>query len=372
MHIAVDLRSLSSGSVSGVENYIVNLLERLLVLDRKNHYTLFYNSWRTGLGWDFSYINAKTKRTKIPNKLLNLAFKANAVSLERLIGPFDCLFLPNLNQYHIGKNTKLILTVHDLSPVVAPENYDFKRRLWHTFLNYGQAFGRADLIFTVSDYTRNDLLRLYGIDGAKVKTVYPGIDHKTFNPDISQDDLRYARNRYGLPGEYLLFLNTIEPRKNLVNVVKAFETINHPASLVIAGRKGWKYRDIFRQIRKSRKADKIKYLGYVKEHDKPAIIRMAKILVYPSVYEGFGFQPLEAMACGTPTAVAQVTALPEVVKDASLLVNPYDINSISEALNSLLADSNLSEMLVKKGLERSKAFSWDASAKKILDSINSL
>jgi glycosyltransferase involved in cell wall biosynthesis len=372
MKIAVDLRSLSSGSVSGVENYTLNLLEHLLAQDKRNQYLLFYNSFRDVKISDFHYVNSQIKRTKIPNKVLNLAFKLGAVKLEKLIGPFDCLFMPNLSQFHISPQAKLAVTVHDLSPAVTPEFYDLKRDLWHKFLNYKKAFSRANVIFTVSEYTKKDLIRLYNVNEAKIKVAYPGIDRKDFNPDIPVSKLRQARNIYGLPGDYILFLNTIEPRKNLTSLVKAFDLLDYPADLVIVGRKGWKYREIFRQIKQSKKFGRIKYLGYVPEADKPAIIKLAKVLVYPSFYEGFGFQPLEAQACGVPTVVSQVTALPEVVGDASLLIDPYNVENLANALKLILADNRLREKLIEKGLQRVKEFNWEKTASKVLEELNQI
>ena len=177
------------------------------------------------------------------------------------------LFLPNLNQFSILPKTKLAITVHDLSPVVTPEFYDVKRRLWHKFLNYKKAFKRANIIFAVSEYTKQDLIRIFNVNSEKIKVVYPGVDQKVFRPDISALKLRSARNLYSLPGEYILFLNTIEPRKNLSGLLKAFELLDSRADLVIVGRQGWKHKDIFRQIKNSKKSAKIKYVGYVDEQD---------------------------------------------------------------------------------------------------------
>ncbi len=372
MKITIDLRSLSSGNVSGVENYTLNLLEHLLTIDKKNTYTLYYNSWKKASLPDLHFINSKIVKTSFPNKVLNLMLMAKLVDMEKLSGPTDCLFMPNLNQFNINPNVKLVLTVHDLSPIVTPEYYDAKRNLWHKLLRYKQAFNRADLIFAVSDFTKYDLMKHFNLPENKIHVVHSGIDHKHFNTEIPDEKLREVRNIYGLPGDYILFLNTIEPRKNLSGVIKAFELLDHPVNLVIAGKKGWKNGGLFNQIRKSRKAKKIKYLGYIKEEDKPAIIKLSRGLVYPSFYEGFGFQPLEAMACGVPTVVSQVSALPEVVKDSSLLINPYDPNSMALALEQILSDEELSGQLVQKGLNLVKEYNWDKFAGQILEGLNSL
>lgn len=372
MKIAIDLRSLSSGTVSGVENYTLNLLDNLLALDRQNHYTLFYNAWKRPPGDEFHFVNSKVVATRWPNRVVNLALKFGMLNLEKLAGDFDCLFMPNLNQFKISPTAKLAITVHDLSPVLTPEFYDIKRKLWHKFLNYRKAFERADVLFAVSEYTKSDLVRVFNISPSKIKVIYPAVDHKEFNPQISNDQMRLARNVYGLPGEYILFLNTIEPRKNLANLIKTFELLDHPAHLVIAGRLGWKYESDFRLVKNSKKSAKIKYIGYVEEKHKPSVIKLAKALVYPSFYEGFGFQALEAMAAGTPVIASNVTSLPEVVGDAGLLVNPYSAQDISGALKQVLTNPALANQLTLKGMLKSRDFNWASAAKKTLDALNGL
>ena len=341
-------------------------------MDKKNSYTLFYNALKVPDVLNFHYINSKLKTTRIPNKILNLALKFNLISLEKLAGGFDLLFMPNLNQFCISPNAKLVITAHDLSFIAAPENYDLKRRLWHRFLNHKKALNRANLILSVSDYTKNDLIRIFHLPEQKIKVIYPGVDLKIFNQAIGTEKLRQVRNFYGLPGDFLLFLNTIEPRKNLIGLIKAFELLKSDVFLVIAGKKGWKYKHIFKAIKQSSKANKIKYLGYVAEKDKPGLIKMAKALVYPSFYEGFGFQPLEAMALGVPTIISHAAALPEIAQGAALLINPFDTANLAFALKQVLIDQNLRHSLVEKGLDRSKVFEWQNCASQTLQALNSL
>lgn len=367
--IAFDLRSLSSGQFSGVENYCINLLDNLLQLDRENQYMLFYNSYKANYLPDFHYINSQSKTNKIPNRLLNLAFKFGFKKIEDFTGDVDWFFMPNLNQFNIKPETKLAITVHDLSPVITPEFYNLKRRIWHKFLNYKQAFERADILFAVSEHTKNDLIKIFNIDPKKIVVAYPSANFENPSEKVLEQSLRSARNIYNLPGEYFLFLNTIEPRKNLAGLIKAFEKINGPEYLVIAGRRGWKNGRDFRLIKNSIKSDKIKYVGHVDESLKPAVIKMAKALVYPSFYEGFGFQALEAMAVGTPVIASQITSLPEVIDNAGLLINPYDPNSITTALNQISTDEKLKSMLVDLGYKRVLDFSWKNTAKQILENL---
>ncbi len=372
MQIAVDLRSLSSGNISGVENYCLNLLEYMLPMDRQNRYTLFSNSFAQEKPHDFHYVNTEARHSKLPNKILNLALKFKFVNLEKVAGDFDCWFMPNLNQFNVKPTAKVALTVHDLSPVVVPQFYNLERKLWHRFLNYKKAFQRADLLLAVSEYTKMDLIKIFNVDEEKIKVVYPGVDMAVYSREFTLERMRLVRNLYGLPGEFILFLNTIEPRKNLANLIKAFENLNHPAYLVIAGRLGWKYKKDFSLIKKSKKASKIKFIGYVDEDHKPELIHLAKGLVYPSFYEGFGFQALEAMAARTPVVVSQLTALPEIVGNGGLLVNPYDPNSITKGLEQILINKNLRQRLIERGLEVAAGFSWKKTAEQTLAYLNNL
>ena len=366
MKIAIDLRSLSSGYVSGVENYILNLLDHMLKLDKSNTYILFYNAFQRKALSDFHFVNSQIINSRYPNKLLNLGLKTGALNFEKLIGEFDVLFMPNPNQFCLKSPARLVVTAHDLSPLVTPEFYDIKRRLWHKFLNYRKIFERADAIAAVSDYTRQDLIRLLGVSESKIKTVYPGVNANLFKPDLPESSLRLVRNLYGLPGDYMLFLNTLEPRKNLGNLIKAFERLDKDIFLVVAGKPGWKYRGLLTQIKRSAKAHRIKFLGYVQEDHKPALMRMAKFLVYPSFYEGFGFQPLEAGACGRPAVVSSVTSLPEVLGAASLLVNPHNPQSLLAAFNLLLDEPALAKTLGEKAQAKARTYAWERTARETL------
>ncbi len=155
--------------------------------------------------------------------------------------------MPNLNQFSIHPETKLAITVHDLSPIMTPEFYNLKRKTWHKFLNYKAAFEQANILFAVSEYTKSDLIKIFNIDPKKIIVAYPAA---TLHADVEEATLRQARNLYNLPGDYILFLNTIEPRKNLGGLIKAFEKLESNTSLVIAGRLGWKYKKDFALIKK--------------------------------------------------------------------------------------------------------------------------
>lgn len=373
MKIAIDLRGLHSGKISGVENYIVNILERLVQMDHRNTYMLFENAFRPKDYRHLKFVNAQLIQRRLPNKLFNVALKSlRQPGFERYFGEFDCLFLPNLNLFSIRTKTKLVVTVHDLSPIVAPGFYNLRRRLWHRLVNFRKTLERADHIIAVSEYTKADLIRLFGLPPQKITVVYSGIDPNLFKPNLPEDKLRQVRNIYGLPGDYILFLNTLEPRKNLVNFIKAFEKVKQPVSLVIGGKKGWKYAQIFDTINRSPKRRRISYLGYVPEEHKPYLVRLARLVGFPSFYEGFGFPALEALSLGVPVLASQVTSLPEAVEDAAVMVDPYSIDDMARGMETLLTDEALRRALSAKGLRQAAKFRWEDSARKMLGIFNSL
>lgn len=371
MKIAVDLRSLHASEFSGVESYAANILERLLRIDHQNSYTLFYNGFNKKRFDYFHFINAKYKQTRIPNRLLNVAMKAFGVpKLESLIGECDVLFMPNWNLTRLRSTTKLILTVHDLSPLAVPEMFSLKSRLWHNFIGIRKLINRADTIVAISEYTKSTLIDVLKVPESKIHVAQLGIDQESYHPQLQTAYLRDVRNRYGLPGDFIFYVGTIEPRKNLNRVIAAFEKLEGPEHLLIAGKWGWKYSSLMDSIRYSPKRNKIHLLGYVPENDKPYIIKLAKLFVWPSLYEGYGLPALEAMAVGTPVLTSNVTSLPEVVGDSALMVNPYNIDDIASGMELLLRDEQVRNHYTVKGVQRARQFTWDKTAQQIHDIIN--
>ncbi len=191
MKIAIDLRSLQTGSVSGVENYILNLLEHLLELDRQNEYIFFYNSYGTTGLKHLQYVNSRTVETRIPNRFLNLSLKfLQFPKFEKLLGDFDVLFLPNANYFALTPQKKLVVTVHDLSPFILPEFYNLRWRLGHWMQNIAKTYKRADLLLAVSEHTKQDLIKVIGIPESKIKVIIKQLGEILFdemNLSIIQD-----------------------------------------------------------------------------------------------------------------------------------------------------------------------------------------
>ncbi len=365
-NITVDLRSLHTQEFSGVESYTVRVLEQLLLSDQNFVYKLFYNRFSKKEFNYFHFINAEFLQTRIPNRLLNLSIKFfNYPKIEKLIGEHQTLFMPNWNTLSVTPETKVVLTVHDLSPLLMPEFYSWKDRVWHWVINLNKLVKRANKIIAVSEFTKVSLIEKLKIPASKITVAQLGVDHENFRPNLSVDKLRDVRNTYSLPGDYILFVGTVEPRKNLSRVIEAFEQVNEPVSLVIAGKLGWKYAAILKQIEQSPKRRFIKLLGYVPETDKPYIIKLARAFVWPSLYEGFGLPILEAMAVGTPVITSNVSSLPEVAGDSAILVNPFNVGDIAIGIQTLLTDDSVREHYIKAGLERSKKFTWENCAEEV-------
>ncbi|HYF04641.1 MAG TPA: glycosyltransferase family 1 protein [Patescibacteria group bacterium] len=374
MRILVDLRCLQSLQKTGVENYVSSLIENMLLLDRVNQYLFFYNGFKKFVPPDdLHFVNSENVFTGIPNKFLNLGMNFfKYPMLEKLTGYFDVVFLPNPSVVAFAEHKKLAVVAHDLSPLAVPETFDLKRRIWHGLVNMKKLYRRADIIFAVSEFTKLDLIQRVGVEEKQVFVAHPALPQSREFTTLTLQKLRETRTRLNLPGEYLLYLGTVEPRKNVQGLLKAFEALKSPASLVIAGRPGWKYGPIFKSAARSRKRGRIVYLNYVDEADKPAIIKLAKAVVYPSIYEGFGFVPLEAFALGTPVIASSVTAMPEACGPAAILVDPYKTEDLTEAMNIILTDDVLRGSLILEGQTQVKKFNWKKTAETVLLGLSSL
>ena len=234
----------------------------------------------------------------------------------------------------------------------------------------GQAHS-ADKIIAISNSTAKDLINEYGVDPEKIKVIYSGVLNK-FKKIDSEDEITKVREKYDLPKKFIFYLGTIEPRKNICSIIDAFEILKRDFGfedyhLVIAGAKGWLYKDIFKKMEKGQFSKFIKYIEFVEDDDRPAMYNAAELLVYPSFFEGFGFQPLEAMACGTPVVSSNVSSIPEVVHDAALLIDPYNTRELYYAIREVLTNKNFREDLIWKGSNRVRNFSWQKTAHETLD-----
>jgi len=374
MRIGIDVRCLAEGRRTGVEEYTLNLLENLFKHDKKNEYILFFNCFSKStidFSWTEKYANVRIKKFRIPNKLLNLAFwYLNWPKIDRMIGGTDVFFLPNIIFGSFSSKAKVILTVHDLSFERYPENLSWKRKLWHIFINPKKICRRADKLIAISNSTKSDLENVYDIPTEKIDCVYSGISEKFEYLDRNNPDLIKVKERYNLPYKFILYLGTIEPRKNIIGIIKSFNQLRQEGSegmkLVLAGYPGWLSEEIFTEIKKSDFNQDIIYLKSVPDEDKVCLYNLASLFVYPSIFEGFGFPPLEAMGCEVPVISSNNSSLGEIIGSGGILVDPDRTDEIYKAMNQVLSSSKLREKLKKEGKKQAANFRWYKTAKETL------
>ncbi len=372
--VGVDLRLFSRGSRTGIEEYVFHLLEHLVKLDPRLFFKFFSNSMRGG---SISlpckdYENVETKTFSLPNKLLDSTFKVtNCIRVDRLLDGCDVFFSPHFLLTPLSRHVRRVLTFHDLSFERFPEFFSWEKNVWHTFMNPKQQAQDADHLIAVSHSTKEDLVNIYNIDPAKITVIHSGIT----SPPVSEDDQdakAMVKRTYHLPDVFILYFGTIEPRKNVIGLLQAFTLFKdrnpafHEVKLVIAGRRGWLYKDVLKEARRTKYADEIIFTDFVEEAHKLHLYRLARLFVYPSFFEGFGFPPLEAMAAGTPVITSNTSSFPEVVGEAGLMVDPSNIDEIAWAIETMLRDEDLRNHYIEKGFAHVKRFSWERCAEETL------
>lgn len=379
--ICVDVRCLSEGRRTGVEEYTLGLLLNLFELDKKNKYILFFSAWHES-GFDFSlftkYSNVELKKVRIPNKLLNFSFwYFGWPKIDKLVGGAEIVFFPNIIFGAVSQDIKTITTMHDLSFERYPEYFSGKRRLWHIFVNAKKICQRADRIVAVSQSTANDIAGLYKINMEKIAVIPSAIAENFQVLDRNEEKLIKVKEKYHLPFKFILFLGTIEPRKNILGIIKAYNALQEMAytqkneeilkyKLVIAGSAGWLSLDILTEIKNSKFKEKIILPGFIADEDKVFVYNLSALFVYPSFFEGFGFPPLEAMSCGVPVIASNNASLPEVCANCAMLIDPHRPDEIFEAMRQILTDKTLREKLIELGLKKATEFSWKKTAEKTL------
>jgi glycosyltransferase involved in cell wall biosynthesis len=287
--------------------------------------------------------------------------------LDRAVGPCDVFHatdhvLPPLHRI------PAVFTVHDLAFLIHPETHLRSNRAYLAAMmpRYVHA---ASLVIADSDSTRRDVLARYAVAPDKVRVVPLGVE-PTFAPLEPDQARRLVAERHGLAEAYLLFVGTLEPRKNLRALVEAYAELRRRRAdlplLAIAGAEGWWYDDLYRLVQRAGLAHRVRFLGRVADAELPALYSAATVFVYPSLYEGFGLPPLEALACGAPVVCADRSSLPEVVGDAALLVAPTDVRALAGALERLLDDEPLRRELRARGLARAARFTWARTAAETL------
>ena len=365
MHIGLNAHLLSLAETyrgAGINWYIHNLLTHLPRVDHDNRYTAFIGDRRfTGSGLALKPSRLPTSRPVV------------RIFWEQVVQPF-ALQNERVDLLHaLAFVTPLlspcpsVVTIYDLSFLLYPESFKrFKRFYLGLFTRLSAR--RARRIIAISESTKRDVVRLLGVSPEKVEVIYCGID-EAFRP-LAEDQVYAFRSKRGLPERFILFVGTIEPRKNVGRLIAAYarlrsgqqETDIGGTKLVIGGAKGWFYEDVFARVGELGLEHEVMFPGYIPVSQLPLWYNAAELFVYPSLYEGFGLPLLEAMACGTPVVAANTSALPEVVGEAGLTVDPLDVEALAEAMRRALGNEALRQEMTERGLQRARGFSWTKTA----------
>ncbi len=399
MHIGLNAHLLSLAETyrgAGINWYIRSLLTHLPRVDYDNRYTAFLGERRftpstsprgepvepsgyrsSGLAlWNTSYSNLDSVEeaysTGLALKLSRLPTFRPVVRIfwEQVVQPL-ALKKEKVDLLHaLAFVTPLlspcpsVVTIYDLSFLLYPESFKHSKRFYLGLFTRLSA-KRARRIIAISESTKRDVVRLLGVPPEKVEVVYCGID-EAFRP-LAEDQVATFRSKRGLPERFILFVGTIEPRKNVARLIEAFADLQTcklaNLKLVIGGAKGWFCEHVFARVEELGLEGDVMFPGYIPVSELPLWYNAAELFVYPSLYEGFGLPPLEAMACGTPVVAANTSSLPEVVGEAGLTVDPLDVEGLAEAMRRALSDEALRQEMRERGLQRAKGFSWTKTAR---------
>ena len=369
MRIAIDLRpALKKGT--GVGTYVQNLVANLALIDQENHYCLFSSSFRDRFPSQRLSLpdNFSIRDYRIPVRVLNFLWhRYQFPSLDYLIGEVDITHSPHPLLMPVKKGKKII-TIQDLFFWEHPEMTTGEVKRDYRALAKLHAH-LADGIIAASEYTKEEIIRLLKVPERKVQVIYLGVA-ESFRHRLSPRSIANLRKRFSLNGDYLLFVGTIEPRKNLVNLLRAFQGVVRRGfrklKLVIAGERGWNTEEFDRELQSLALKGKVVLTGYLSSEELAGLYQAARMLTFPSLGEGFGLPLVEAMASGIPVISSRTSSIPEVAGDAAILINPHNSQELEEAICSLLTDPQLTEKLTRRGLERSYRFSWKETARQTL------
>jgi len=359
MLIGIDASRAFVKQRAGTENYSYYLIRELAKLDKKNQYRLYLkrsqeidfelpaNFWKKTIPWPRLWTQA-------------------GLALECLFNQPDLLFIPAHTLPVIRRSSlPTVVTIHGLEYRYLPGYYRFPQKLYLT-RSTEYAVSQATHLIAVSKWTKKELVRNLGANPAKISVVYEGIDQKRFKMQKSKLKINRVLKKYRIRKPYILFVGVIQPRKNLVRLIKAFASLDANLQFIIAGKLGWMYDKILSAPERFGVKKEVRFLGFVPDKDLPSLYSGALVFCLPSLVEGFGLPVLEAMACGTPVLAARAGALPELVGEAGLLVNPKKTQEIADALRLLVENPELREGLREKGYRQVKKFSWENTAKETI------
>jgi glycosyltransferase involved in cell wall biosynthesis len=343
---------------SGIGNYLFNLTGQLQE-NKKNAITII------GYGNTQTFNHFPIKIPYYPKIQYHPILWGRIISLQKKIfSDFDIVHNPAPFPLLTKPGKHYVSTIHDLIPVIFPE-WDLLPRVISSRLFYPKLIRDSDRIIADSKNTKKDIVNYYHVDEQKISVVPLGAskEYKQLDYPVVES----VKTKYHLNFPFVLFVGTLEPRKNIPTLLKAFSICKKKISglkLVIVGQKGWKYTEIFSTLADFHLANEVIFLYYIPHEDLPALYNAAELFVYPSFYEGFGLPPLEAMQCGVPVITSNTSSLPEIVGERGNMVNPNDVCGLADMMSLLLSDDNLRKENIRYGLSRAKMFSWEKCAQK--------
>ncbi len=344
----------------GSSEFCYQLLSSLSRLDKKNNYFIYLP------------VNPASDMPKETDKWHYIVFTSKKlwtlIGLSRKLSKnenkLDVFFSPT-HYLPVITNSKSVISIMDVSYLHFPKL--FKKKDLYQLKFWGKySIKKAKKIITISQSSKSDIIKSYDIPADKIAVVYPGIERVSSiqYSVLSMDELR---NKFGIKNKYILFVGTLQPRKNLERLIEAFAKLKREdLDLVIVGKKGWMFEDILNAPKKFGVTDSVHFLHNVTDEDLPSFYRFAEIFVLPSLYEGFGLPVLEAMKYGCPVITSDISSLPEAGGDAALYVDPKDTDDIVLKMRKLLEDENLRKDLITKGTKQVEKFSWEKSASETL------
>jgi glycosyltransferase involved in cell wall biosynthesis len=377
MRIGIDATALPPRPV-GAGNYIIQLIRAIALSNEMTEPVLDANQPN---GLEFVIFVQKSRLGSLnleetPN--LHLVVLPDLSPSLRLL--WEQISFPRLAEKHqldllhslhytmpLAYPGRTVVTFHDMTFFLFPQYHTLPKRFFFRFFIRASS-RKAVALIADSESTRQDAIRLVGVSAEKIFTAQLGVTQE-FRPIRDETILQQTRQKYQLPEHFLLYVGTIEPRKNLPTLLQAYAAVADQMSahrLVVVGLKGWMVRNIGQNSGQLKISDKVHFTGYVEQPDLPVIYNLADVFVYPSVYEGFGLPVLEAMACGTPVITSNVSSLPEIVGDAGVLLAPNDTQALGRSMLELINDPIQRQRLSIMGQERAAAFSWKRTAEKTI------
>lgn len=374
MRIVIDASTLGKNP-TGIQVFTHNLLKALSDIDRINNYEIYgtpFNKAQLGITNDKFTINKMP--TSIQNTYLCRIWYQNVLSVQLSRNNPD-LFVSTNHVIPLFCKSPVVTIIYDATPLIVDGSLGlFGKTLFS--LNTRYSARNADAIVTISQSSKRDIINYFKVKPERIYVIYPGYDDVLFNEQQESEEIEITKHKLSISGNYILYAGTLQTNKNIPRLIEAFTLlkergqINH--KLVLAGKPSAGYGDIAKAVRNSSANKDIILTGYVPKEILPGLFKGADIFVFPSLYEGFGIPPLEAMACGVPVITSNTSSLPEVMGDAGILVNPYDITGLANSIYRVISDQTLHMDLSRRGLERAKLFSWDRAGKEFVKTFESV